>query len=243
MALAREVVLMLLELNGINAGYGDVQILWDVSLHVDEGEVVALVGSNGAGKSTILKVISGILAPMSGQILFAGADITPLPSEQIVARGIIQVPEGRRLFPEMSVEENLLMGAYARRDDGIQKDLRWVYDLFPILDERRRQEAGSLSGGEQQMCALARGLMGRPKLLLIDEMSLGLAPIIVDDLIEIVAQINQQGTTVLLVEQDVQVALEQANRGYVLEVGHVVMEGPARNLLEEPRVREAYLGI
>lgn len=243
MAAIREVVLMLLELKGINAGYGDVQVLWDVSLHVTEGEVVALVGSNGAGKSTILKVISGILTPMSGQIMFAGEDITRLPSEQIVARGIIQVPEGRRLFPEMSVEENLLMGAYARRDDEIQKDLGWVYELFPILDERRRQEAGSLSGGEQQMCAVARGLMGRPKLLLIDEMSLGLAPIIVDDLIEIVAQINQQGATVLLVEQDVQVALEQANRGYVLEVGHIVMEGPATDLLEEPRVREAYLGI
>ena len=243
MAAVREVVLMLLEMEGINAGYGDVQVLWDVSLHVDEGEVVALVGSNGAGKTTILKVISGIILPMSGQITFAGEDITGLPSEQIVARGIIQVPEGRRLFPEMSVEENLLMGAYARHDDGIQKDLKWVYDLFPILDERRRQEAGSLSGGEQQMCAVARGLMGRPKLLLIDEMSLGLAPIIVDDLIEIVAQINEQGTTVLLVEQDVQVALEQAHRGYVLEVGHVVMEGAAADLLEEPRVREAYLGI
>ncbi|MFQ5593932.1 MAG: ABC transporter ATP-binding protein [Anaerolineae bacterium] len=234
---------MLLEVKGINAGYGDVQVLWDVSLHVDEGEVVALVGSNGAGKSTLLKVISGILHPMSGGIIFADENIVNLPSEQIVGRGIIQVPEGRRLFPEMSVEENLLMGAYARQDDGIQKDLGWAYELFPILGERRRQEAGSLSGGEQQMCAVARGLMGRPKLLLIDEMSLGLAPIIVDDLIEIVAQINQQGTTVLLVEQDVQVALEQANRGYVLEVGHVVMEGPATDLLEEPRVREAYLGI
>ncbi len=234
---------MLLEVKNINAGYGDVQVLWDVSLHVEEGEIVALVGSNGAGKSTLLKVISGIVQPMSGEIFFAGERITGLPSEQIVARGIVQVPEGRRLFPEMSVEENLLMGAYTRRDNGVMRDLEWMYQLFPILGERRRQEAGSLSGGEQQMCAVARGLMGRPKLLLIDEMSLGLAPIIVDDLIEIVAQINEQGTTILLVEQDVQVALEQADRGYVLEVGHVVMEGPARVLLEDPRVREAYLGI
>ncbi|RME49131.1 MAG: ABC transporter ATP-binding protein [Chloroflexi bacterium] len=234
---------MLLEVKNISAGYGDVQVLWDVSLHVEEGEIVALVGSNGAGKSTLLKVISGIVRPMSGEIFFAGERITGLPSEQIVARGIVQVPEGRRLFPEMSVEENLLMGAYTRRDNGVMRDLEWMYELFPILGERRRQEAGSLSGGEQQMCAVARGLMGRPKLLLIDEMSLGLAPIIVDDLVEIVAQINEQGTTILLVEQDVQVALEQADRGYVLEVGHVVMEGPARELLEDPRVREAYLGI
>lgn len=234
---------MLLEVKDINAGYGEVQVLWDVSLRVNEGEVVALVGSNGAGKSTLLKVISGILAPRSGEITFAGENITGLPSEQIVARGIIQVPEGRRLFPEMSVEENLLMGAYTRQDNGVKDDLNWMYDLFPILGERRRQEAGSLSGGEQQMCAVARGLMGRPKLLLIDEMSLGLAPIVVDTLIEIVAQINEQGTTILLVEQDVQVALEQADRGYVLEVGRVVMEGLAGNLLEDPRVREAYLGI
>lgn len=234
---------MLLDIQGIDAGYGEVQVLWDVSLHVDEGEVVALVGSNGAGKSTLLKVISGIISPMSGRVSFAGQDITGLPSERIVARGIVQVPEGRRLFAEMSVEENLLMGAYSRRDDGIQQDLQWVYDLFPILGERRKQEAGSLSGGEQQMCAVGRGLMGRPKLLVVDEMSLGLAPIIVDDLIEIVAQINQQGTTVLLVEQDVQVALEQADRGYVFEVGRVSMAGPATELLQDPKVREAYLGI
>lgn len=234
---------MLLEIHNVDAGYSDIQVLWDVTLEVAEGEIVALVGSNGAGKSTLIKVISGIIAPMSGRILFADHDITHLPSEQIVSQGIIQVPEGRRLFPEMSVEENLLMGAFSRRDDGVAADLEWMYDLFPILGERRRQEAGSLSGGEQQMCAMARGLMGRPKLLLIDEMSLGLAPIIVDDLIEMVAQINEQGTTVLLVEQDVQVALEQADRGYVLEVGRVVMEGPAGELLDEPRVREAYLGI
>lgn len=234
---------MLLEVQDISAGYGDIQVLWGVSLQVDAGEIVALVGSNGAGKSTLLKVISGIVLPMSGQIAFDGENITARPSEQIVERGIVQVPEGRRLFPEMSVEENLLMGAQVRRDGGIHQDLQWIYELFPILGERRRQEAGSLSGGEQQMCAVARGLMGRPKLLIIDEMSLGLAPIIVDDLIEIVSQINEQGTTILLVEQDVQVALEQADRGYVLEVGRVVMEGPAAELLEEPRVREAYLGI
>lgn len=234
---------MLLEVHNVDAGYGDIQVLWDVTLEVAEGEIVALVGSNGAGKSTLIRVISGLIAPMSGRVLFNGSDITNLPSEKIVSRGIIQVPEGRRLFPEMSVEENLLMGAFSRRDDHVAADVEWMYELFPILGDRRRQEAGSLSGGEQQMCAMARGLMGRPKLLLIDEMSLGLAPIIVDDLIEIVGQINEQGTTVLLVEQDVQVALEQADRGYVLEVGRVVMEGPASELLDEPRVREAYLGI
>lgn len=234
---------MLLDIKDINAGYGEIQVLWGVSLHVNEGEVVALVGSNGAGKSTLLKVIAGIISPMSGQVTFNGQNITGQPSEQIVSQGIIQVPEGRRLFAEMSVEENLLMGAYARQDNGIREDLVWVYDLFPILGERRNQEAGSLSGGEQQMCALGRGLMGRPKLLVIDEMSLGLAPIIVDDLIEIVAQINEQGTTVLLIEQDVQVALEQADRGYVFEVGRVSMEGPAKELLDDPKVREAYLGI
>jgi branched-chain amino acid transport system ATP-binding protein len=238
-----EVTAVLLEVHNVDAGYGDIQVLWDVTLDIAEGEIVALVGSNGAGKSTLIKVISGIIAPMSGRVLFAGSDITHLPSEQIVSRGIIQVPEGRRLFPEMSVGENLLMGAFARRDNNIAADLDWMYELFPILGERRRQEAGSLSGGEQQMCAMARGLMGRPKLLLIDEMSLGLAPIVVDDLIEIVAQINAEGTTILLVEQDVQVALEQADRGYVLEVGRVVMGGPGRELLDEPRVREAYLGI
>ncbi len=233
----------MLEVKHVNAGYGEVQVLWDVSLRVERGEIVALVGSNGAGKSTLLKVISGIITPMSGEILFEGAPIAGLPSEQIVRRGIVQVPEGRRLFPEMSVEENLLMGAYTRRDHQVKADLEWVYSLFPRLAERRNQEAGSLSGGEQQMCALARGLMGRPKLLLIDEMSLGLAPIIVDSLIEIVRQMNEQGTTILLVEQDVQVALEQADRGYVLEVGRITLEGTARELLQDPRIKEAYLGL
>lgn len=234
---------MLLNVENINAGYGQVQVLWDVSLHVDSGEIVALVGSNGAGKSTILKVISGIVTPTSGQVVFADEDITNLSSEEIVRRGLIQVPEGRRLFPEMTVEENLLMGAYARTDDGVKEDVRWVYELFPVLGDRRRQDAGDLSGGEQQMCALGRGLMARPKLLLIDEMSLGLAPIIVENLVDIVTQIRADGTTVLLVEQDVQVALEQADRGYVLDVGRISMEGPAEELLEAPRVREAYLGI
>jgi branched-chain amino acid transport system ATP-binding protein len=234
---------MLLEMEGISAGYGEVQVLWDVGLEIEQGEVVAIVGSNGAGKSTLLKVLSGIITPTSGQIRFDGEDITGLPSEDIVARGIIQVPEGRRLFPEMSVRENLLMGAFARQDAGIERDVDWIYELFPILGERRQQEAGSLSGGEQQMCAVARGLMGRPQLLVVDEMSLGLAPIIVEDLIEIIGRINEEGTTVLLVEQDVQVALEQADRGYVLEVGRVVMTGVASDLLSEQKIREAYLGI
>jgi len=233
----------MLKIKGLDAGYGDVQVLWDISLEIQPGEVVALVGSNGAGKSTLLKAISGLLRSTAGQIVFQDRPIEHLKSERIVARGITQIPEGRRLFPQMSVEENLLMGAYMRRDGNIPDDLAWVYRLFPVLRERRAQLAGSLSGGEQQMCALARGLMSRPQLLLIDEMSLGLAPIIVDDLIEIVKEINKQGTTILLVEQDVQLALENSTRGYVLETGHIALSGPSAELLNNPEVRKAYLGL
>lgn len=233
----------MLEIESLSAGYGDVQVLWEVSLKVEEGEVVALVGSNGAGKSTLIKVISGLLRPQGGEIRFGGQRISGLDSEVIVNRGITQIPEGRRLFPEMSVEENLFMGAYMRRDGRIKEDLKWVYSLFPRLEERRTQLAGSLSGGEQQMCALARGLMSRPQLLLVDEMSLGLAPIIVDELVEVLKQINGEGTTILLVEQDVQLALENSDRGYVLETGRVVMEGPSAELVENEEVKQAYLGL
>lgn len=233
----------MLEIESLSAGYGDVQILWEVSLKVEDGEVVALVGSNGAGKSTLLKVISGLLRPKGGEIRFDGQRISGLDSEVIVNRGITQIPEGRRLFPEMSVEENLFMGAYMRRDGRIKEDLKWVYSLFPRLEERRTQLAGSLSGGEQQMCALARGLMSRPQLLMVDEMSLGLAPIIVDELVEVLKQINGTGTTIMLVEQDVQLALENSYHAYVLETGRVVIEGPSAELVENEEVKQAYLGL
>ncbi|HWU39286.1 MAG TPA: ABC transporter ATP-binding protein, partial [Candidatus Acidoferrum sp.] len=197
----------MLEIQGLNAGYGEVQILRDVSLSVGTGEIVTLVGSNGAGKSTLLNTICGIFRPWSGSVHLDGADITELNSEAIVARGITQVPEGRRLFPQMSVKENLLMGAYRRTDRAeIQRDLEWVCELFPILKERQGQRAGSLSGGEQQMCAIGRGLMARPKLLIVDELSLGLAPIMLDVLVDAVNKVHQEGTTTFIVEQDVATA-------------------------------------
>lgn len=234
----------MLEIEGLSTGYGEVQVLWDVNMTVPAGSVVALVGSNGAGKSTLLKTICGLMRPWGGQIRWNGTSLVGLSSDQIVRRGITQVPEGRRLFGQMSVEENLLMGAYRRRDArGIRQDLEWVYELFPRLLERRRQAAGSLSGGEQQMCAIGRGLMARPELLMIDEMSLGLAPVVVDQLLDTLAAIHQNGTTVLLVEQDVQVALENSDRGYVLATGTVIMEGESAALLADQNVVQAYLGL
>lgn len=235
---------MLLEIKGIDVGYGDIQVLWGIDMCIEENQIVALVGSNGAGKSTLLKSVSGLLRPYRGQILFRGQDITSASSNEIVHQGIIHVPEGRRLFPQMTVEENLLMGAFRRKQHkDPRQQLQAVYDTFPRLDERRSQQAGSLSGGEQQMCAVARGLMGDPQLLIIDEMSLGLAPLIVDDLIDIAKEINQQGTAVLLVEQDVQLALDNAHYGYVMTTGRVVMEGPARQLLENSEIKEVFLGM
>ena len=234
----------MLEIRGLNAGYGEVQILREVSLSVAAGEIVTLVGSNGAGKSTLLNTICGILRPWSGSVHLEATDITGLNSEAIVARGITQVPEGRRLFPQMTVKENLLMGAYRRKDRaGIHKDLEWMYTLFSILKEREGQRAGSLSGGEQQMCAIARGLMARPKILIVDELSLGLAPIILDVLVDTIQKIHREGTTIFVVEQDVATAFDLATTGYVLENGRVVLSGPTADLKVNPHVKKAYLGL
>jgi len=234
----------LLEIEGLSSGYGEVQILRDVSLTVREREIVALIGANGAGKTTLLYTISRLLRPMAGKISFAGRDLTAARPEEVVGAGIVHVPQGRRLFAALTVRENLLQGAYLRSDSSaIEEDLEWVYGLLPRLKERSGQLAGRLSGGEQQMCAIGRGLLGRPRLLLIDELSLGLAPLVVDHLLELISQINATGTTVLLVEQDVQVALEHAHRAYVLETGRVVQSGPAEELLDDPRIRQAYLGL
>ncbi len=235
---------MLLEIRDLDVGYGDIQVLWDVSINIEEKQIVALVGSNGAGKSTLLKTISGLLKPYKGSIIFDGKDITRTHSKEIVSMGIIHVPEGRRLFPQMTVEENLMMGAFRRKKSkDIKPSLDMVYELFPRLKERRNQKAGSLSGGEQQMCAIGRGLMGNPRLIIIDEMSLGLAPLIVDNLIDIVKEINEQGTTVLLVEQDVQLALDNSHYGYVLSTGRLAMQGPSKELLQNKEIKEVYLGL
>lgn len=235
---------MLLEIKELSAGYGDIQVLWDIDLRMGEGQIVALVGANGSGKSTLLKTISGLLKPYKGSITFQGQDITRMASKAIVAMGIIQVPEGRRLFPQMTVEENLKMGAFRRKRSGsLQPELQKIFRIFNRLEERRHQMAGSLSGGEQQMCAFARGLMGNPKLIIIDEMSLGLAPLIVDDLVDVVKEINQQGTSVLLVEQDVQLALDNSHYGYVVSTGRVVMQGDSKTLLQNQEIKEIYLGL
>ncbi len=233
----------MLKTEGLGAGYGDVQVLWDVSIEVADGELVAIVGSNGAGKSTLLGALSGLVDVMAGRILVDGDDLTHAPSEEFVRRGIIHVPQGRRLFPGLTVRENLLLGAYRRGGDRVQDDLERMLDLFPSLRRRFNTLAGKLSGGEQQMCAVARGLMAHPRLLMIDEMSLGLAPVAVDSLMAALEEIHAQGTTILLVEQDVQVALEHADRGYVLETGRVVMSGPAQDLLASPKIQAAYLGL
>lgn len=233
----------LLRISHLNVAYGDVQVLWDVDLEIYAGEIVALVGSNGAGKTTLLATISGLLAPCSGEIVFDGHAIAGARTQQIVDLGIIHVPEGRRLFPAMSVRDQLLLGALRRRDrTQIAGDMARVLDLFPRLKERIDTPAGKLSGGEQQMVAIGRALMARPRLLMVDELSLGLAPVVVESLVEIIGRLNREGMTVLLVEQDVQAALEQATRGYVLEAGRIVLSGDAATLLRDPRVREAYLG-
>jgi branched-chain amino acid transport system ATP-binding protein len=234
----------LLQIHDLSAGYGLVRVLHGISLEVREAEFLALVGSNGAGKTTLLRVLSGLLPSQSGSILWAGQPIQGSTPDQIFRHGIVQVPEGRQLFPRMSVQDNLLMGAYRRGDKAaIRADLEEVYGLFPRMAERRRQLAGSMSGGEQQMCAMARALMARPRLLLVDEMSLGLAPIIVDQLMDNLSAIRDQGVTVLLVEQDIHLALAAADRAYVLETGNIVREGPARDLIEDPELKRAYLGV
>lgn len=234
----------LLELEGVDAFYGRIQALRGVSIRVERGEVVALIGSNGAGKTTTLRTISGLMHPQNGMIRFDGRDITRTPPSRIVGMGISQSPEGRRLFPRMTVYDNLMMGAYSRNDrQGIAADLERVFKLFPRLQERRTQIAGTLSGGEQQMLAMGRALMARPKLMMLDEPSLGLAPILIETIFNIVREINSQGTTVLLVEQNANKALEVANRGYVLETGAVVQEGTGHDLLTSAEVQKAYLGM
>lgn len=234
----------MLELNRINTFYGKIQALRDVSLKVEDGEIVTLIGANGAGKSTTLMSICSVIHPRSGEILFDGKPIQQLPAPEIVKRGISQVPEGRLIFPELTVRENLDLGAFLRTDKkGIADDMEYVFQLFPILRERVSQTGGTLSGGEQQMLALGRALMARPRLLLLDEPSLGLAPIIIQQIFKIIQKVNEDGTTVFLVEQNANQALHIANRGYVMENGVVVMEGKAQELLSSEKVRKAYLGM
>jgi branched-chain amino acid transport system ATP-binding protein len=235
---------MLLELQDITLRYGRIEALHGITLEVAEGEIVALIGANGAGKTSTMRAVSGLNALASGKILFEGTDITNLRADLRVTRGICQSPEGRGVFPGMTVAENLDMGAYTRRDSAaIAADLERVYGLFPRLQERRKQPGGTLSGGEQQMLAVGRALMSRPKLLLLDEPSMGLAPMIIQQIFDIITEINQQGTTVLLVEQNAQQALSRAHRGYVLETGRIVKVGTGQDLLHDPAVKEAYLGV
>ncbi|MEW2384897.1 ABC transporter ATP-binding protein [Micromonospora sp. NPDC047707] len=235
---------MLLEIKDLTLLYGRIQALHGISLHVNEGEVVALIGANGAGKTTTMRAISGLRPIASGTIVFDGTDVTRMRADLRVIRGIGQAPEGRGVFPGMTVLENLEMGAYTRRDRSeINKDLGMVLDLFPRLAERRKQPGGTLSGGEQQMLAVGRALMARPRLLLLDEPSMGLAPKLIQQIFEIITRINEQGTTILLVEQNAQQALSRAHRGYVLETGRIVKEGTGEALLHDPAVKEAYLGV
>ncbi|WP_371422359.1 ABC transporter ATP-binding protein [Tardiphaga sp.] len=234
----------LLEVRHLAVGYGDVQVVWNVDLAVPQGDVVALIGSNGAGKSTILRALSGLLQPTGGRIVFNGEEVRAASPLDFVRRGLIHVPEGRRLFAGLSVLDNLMLGAYGRSDRGaISADIERVFDLFPRLRERRRQDAVTLSGGEQQMCAIGRGLMAAPRLLLIDELSLGLAPKVVDELIEALRKVNAAGTSLLVVEQDVATALEFADHAYVIDQGRSVAAGTAAEILRDPSVRAAYLGI
>jgi len=232
---------VLLELDDVWVRYGVVEALKGVSLSVDEGEIVTLLGANGAGKTTTLRTISGLLRPFRGSMRYSGRRVDGVPAHEVVALGIGHVPEGRRVFPMMSVLENLEMGAYRRRGS-IRADLDRIFELFPVLAERRRQNGGTLSGGEQQMLAIGRALMSKPRLLLLDEPSMGLAPMIVSRIFEILAEINRAGTTLLLVEQNAAQALRLARRGYVLETGEIVMTDDARTLLTDDRVRAAYLG-
>ncbi len=233
----------MLKLTGIKAGYGNLEVLHGVSLEVAAGEIVTLIGANGAGKTTTLNAICSIVKVREGSVELDGRDITRMPTNAIVRAGVAQSPEGRKLFAELTVRENLDMGAYLRRDrDGIAADLKKVYGLFPILDERQRQAAGSLSGGEQQMCAIGRALMARPKLLLLDEPSLGLAPLICQQIFGVIRDLNREGTTILLVEQNAHAALRLAHRAYVMETGAITLSGKAEDLLKDEKVKSAYLG-
>lgn len=234
---------MMLEVKDLNVYYGAIHALKGVSFHLNEGEIVALIGANGAGKSTTLKAVSSLVNVRSGEVNYRGESLLEVAPQDVVKKGIIHVPEGRQIFPRMSVVENLEMGAYIHNDkEQIEKDMEAMFERFPRLRERRKQSGGTLSGGEQQMLAIARGLMAHPQLLLLDEPSMGLAPIIVEQIFDIVRDINQQGTTILLVEQNAQMALSIADRGYVLETGRVVLEGDAGELMENPDVQQAYLG-
>lgn len=235
----------LLEVAGLDGGYGEIQVLRDVNLKVYANEIVAMVGSNGAGKTTLLRMISGLLPPMRGRIAYAGHDITGHASDKIAQLGISQVPEGRRLFRGLTVEENLRLGAYSRRRKtrrDVEESLDAVFASFPRLRERRHQLAGTMSGGEQQMCAIGRALMAKPQMIMIDELSLGLAPVIVEELVQILRDIRERGTTILLVEQDVSVALGVSERAIVLRTGQVAMEGPSRDLLSDEEIVRTYLG-
>jgi branched-chain amino acid transport system ATP-binding protein len=234
---------MMLQVEDLHVYYGAIHALKGISFHLEKGEIVALIGGNGAGKSTSLNTISGLLRPRVGSVVFQGENLTTVPPQNIVRRRVIQLPEGRRIFPKLTVQENLEMGAYIFEDKAqIAEDMESVMKRFPRLRERRKQLGGTLSGGEQQMLAIARGLMGRPDLLLLDEPSMGLSPILVEQIFEIIREINEQGVSILLVEQNAQMALSIADRGYVLETGRVTLEGSAQELLENPQVIEAYLG-
>ncbi len=233
----------MLTVENLHVYYGAIHAIQGISFSVQEGEIVTLIGANGAGKSTILKTISGLLQPSKGQIILEGEKISTLSPHQIVARGISQVPEGRRVFPELTVMENLELGAYLRQGKDRAQDLQRVFDLFPRLQERKNQPAGTLSGGEQQMLAIGRGLMARPRLLLLDEPSMGLAPLLVKEIFAIIREINAAGTTILLVEQNAHMALSIAQKGYVLETGEIVLSGSAAELTRNEEIRKAYLGL
>ncbi|HJA67325.1 ABC transporter ATP-binding protein [Lachnoclostridium sp. An169] len=233
----------MLEVRDLEVYYGVIQAIKGVSFHVDQGEVIALIGANGAGKTTILHTVTGLLSPKKGSIMFEGKDITKVPAHKIVSMGMAHVPEGRRVFSELSVYENLKMGAYTRKDrNEIEESLKNVYERFPRLEERKNQMAGTLSGGEQQMLAMGRALMSKPKIILMDEPSMGLSPILVNEIFDIIQAVSKSGTTVLLVEQNAKKALSIADRAYVLETGNIVLEGKAKDLLEDDSIKKAYLG-
>ena len=232
----------LLEIKDLEVAYGKILAVKGISFTVGEGEVVCLIGTNGAGKTTTLRTISGLLRPQRGEIWFQGTRIDKVPAHEIVSLGVAHSPEGRRIFPRLTVEENLLLGAFARKDKEISNDLQAAYDLFPILEERRAQPAGTFSGGEQQMLAMGRAMMSRPELLMLDEPSMGLSPLMMKRIMTTITTLQSQGTTILLVEQNAQAALRRANRGYVLEVGKIVLSGTGKELLASDDVRKAYLG-
>lgn len=233
----------MLEIKDLHTYYGSIHALKGISMDIGQGEIVSLIGSNGAGKSTTLKAISGLVPAKQGSVSFLGEELTGVASEKIVGKGVIHVPEGRRIFVKLNVQENLMMGAYLRRDKGeIQSDLEFVYQVFPRLKERARQMGGTLSGGEQQMLAIGRAIMAKPRLLMLDEPSMGLAPLVVEEIFDCVVQLNRKGLTVLLVEQNANIALSVSDRGYVIETGEITISGTGKELLQDERVRKAYLG-